>query len=104
MWRTNQDGHKSHRLLPPESGCDRNLGQLHDSPDDVEDGRNDHSDEQQQEWVIQDALHHGNPRVLTSTACFVAHGFAYLDLVGIESAAGTLPVDCRLPVASMDWP
>src|SRR3990170_923612 len=45
---------------PPPLPGDRDLDQLHDPPDDVEDGRNRHPEEQQQKGVVEHPLHDGN--------------------------------------------
>ena len=36
---------------------DRNLGQLDETPEDIEDSGNNDPDEKQEEWIVEDALH-----------------------------------------------
>src|SRR5215831_15575071 len=40
----------------------RNLDELHDPPQDVDDGRRDDADEEQQKRIVENALHEGHVR------------------------------------------
>src|SRR5271166_3662809 len=57
------------------------IGDLHDAPQNVDDGRDDHAEKQEEEWVVENPLHERNALWhLRSRLRFLALGHDFLPL------------------------